>query len=239
MAAPLRVLICEHALLVRDGMRTLLNAEQGIDVVGTTDDGLHALTMAWTHRPEVVITGLNLRGIDGVELTRRLCQGEFDPAPGVIAFVTVESQSKVADVVRAGANGVLTSDTSREELATTVRVVARGQAMLSPGITQQVLQWLRGWEMQPEEQLQSVLQTLTPREYQVLQLTANGLSAEELAIKLSIRVATVRTHIYRLRCKLQVQDRAQLVAFAFRAGLMRRSVANPRTKFEAPAAFGS
>jgi DNA-binding NarL/FixJ family response regulator len=231
MAARLRVLICEQGLLVRDGLRTLLDAEDDIDVIETTDNGLHALTLAQTHHPDVVVTGLALSSMDGIELTRRLCHETLDPAPRVIVFVTGDNNSVLADVVRAGATGVLTSDTSREELARTVRVVARGQAMLAPGVAQVLLQWLRGLEAQPEEQLQSVLATLTPREYQVLQLTARGLSAEELATKLSICVATVRTHIYRLRCKLQVQDRAQLVAFAFRAGLMqRRPLDQPKTE---------
>jgi DNA-binding NarL/FixJ family response regulator len=227
----LRVLICDQALLVRDGLRTLLHAEPDIDIIDTTDSGLHAIMIARTQRPHVVITGLSLQTIGGVELIRRLCTEDLDPSPRVIAFVTDESNAILADVLHAGASGVLTGDTSREELAATVRVVARGQAMLAPSVTQVLLDWLRRRDTRPEELLQPVLLSLTPREHQVLRLIAQGRSTEELSAELSIGVATVRTHIYRLRCKLQLQDRAQLVAFAFRSGLMHAvdAVGAPRT----------
>jgi DNA-binding NarL/FixJ family response regulator len=217
----LRVLICDQALLIRDGLRTLLDPEPDIDIVDTTDSGLHAIMIARTHKPHVVITGLVLRSIGGIELIRRLAKEDLDPVPRFIAFVTEESNAVLGDVLYAGADGVLTRDTNRDELARTVRVVAQGQAMLAPSATQVLLEWLRQRGNRPEELLRPIVATLTPREHQVLRLTARGLSTEELAAELAIGVATVRTHLYRLRCKLQLQDRAQLVAFAFRAGLMQ------------------
>lgn len=216
----LRVLICDETRLVRDGLRTLLDAEPDIDVIETTDSGLHAMMIVRTQRPHVVVTGLELQSFGGVELIRRLRKEDLDPSPRVVVFSAEVSDEIMADVLYAGANGLLTRDASREELASAVRAVAQGQAMLTPRVTQVLLNWFRGRETQPDELLRPVVMSLTPREHQVLLMTARGRSTDEVAAELFIGVATVRTHIYRLRCKLQLKDRAQLVSFAYRAGLV-------------------
>jgi DNA-binding NarL/FixJ family response regulator len=215
-----RVLICNETTLVRDGLRTLLEAEPDIEVIETTDSGLHAIILARTHRPHVVVTGLALHTIAGVELIRRLRREEVDPAPRAIAFITNEDDDTLADVLHAGACGVLTRDTGRDELLGAIRAVADGQAMLPPPITQRLLVWFRAHGARPERLLEPVLAELTQREREVLLLTARGMSPKEIGSELSIAVATVRTHVYRVRHKLQLNDRAQLVSFAYRAGLI-------------------
>lgn len=216
----LRVLVCDETRLIREGLRTLLDAETDIEVVDATDSGVEAMMIVRAQRPDVVVTGIGLRGFSGVELIRRLSKEDLDPEPRIVVFTTDESDSMLAEVLHAGASGLLTRDASREELASAVRAVAQGQAMLTPRITQLLLGWFRERGVQPELLLQSLVKTLTPRERQVLVLTARGMSTEDMAAELAIGVTTVRTHVYRLRYKLDVRDRAQLVSFAYRSGLM-------------------
>lgn len=218
---PLRVLICSDAPLMRDGLRTMLDAEPDIDVVDATDSGVHAMMLARTRPLDVVLTGLTLNGISGLELIRRLEREDLDPAPRVVVLAVGESDKALREVLHAGAAGLLTKDTSREELVTALRAVAMGHAMLAPQITKRLLGWLREGELPADDVLQPAIGTLTPRERQVLLLNARGLSTDEIASELSVGIATIRTHIYRLRTKLHLKDRAQLVSFAYRSGLMR------------------
>jgi DNA-binding NarL/FixJ family response regulator len=219
---PLRLLICSDAPLVQDGLRTMLEAEPDILVIATTDSGVHAMVLARTQKIDIILTGLALKGISGLDLIRQLEKESLLPAPRVVAFTMSDSDESIMEVLHAGVAGLLTKDTTRDELVAALRIVARGHAMLAPSVTQQLLSWLRMREMPPPEAvLQPAVAALTPRERQVLLLNAHGLSAEEIAKELSVGVATIRTHIYRLRTKLQLKDRAQLVSFAYRAGLIR------------------
>jgi DNA-binding NarL/FixJ family response regulator len=216
----LRVLICEETTLIRDGLRTFLDAESDISVIDTTSNGQHAMMLARTHRPHVVITGLALTGMPGLELIRKLHREKLDPAPRVVVFTTDDNDETVTNVLHAGASGLLTRETSRSELVAAIRAVANGQAMLTPRVTQRLLNWFREHRSQPEDLLRPVAAALTHREREVLLLTAQGMSTDDIGGELCISVATVRTHIYRLRNKLQLRDRAQLVSFAYRAGMM-------------------
>lgn len=192
-----------------------------MNVIGTTDSGVQALVLAREHLPHVVVTGLNLRLMSGLDLVRRLGVAGIDPAPQIIVLTTENTDESLAEVLHAGVSGLLADDVSREELALAVRAVARGQAMLSPRATQRLMTWFREYKPHAETKVpipEGAL--LTPREREILMLTAHGLSAEEIAVKLYISTTTVRTHIYRLRSKLQLRDRAQLVSFAFRAGIV-------------------
>jgi len=219
---PLRVLICSDAPLIQDGLRTMLDAEPDILVIETTDSGVHAMMLARTQEIHIILTGLILKGISGLDLIRQLEKENPLSAPRVVVFTMSDSDESLMEVLHAGVAGMLTKDTSRDELIAALRAVARGHAMLAPPITQRLLSWLRKREMPPPEAvLQPAVATLTPRERQVLLLNAHGLSTEEIANELSVGVATIRTHIYRLRMKLQLKDRAQLVSFAYRAGLMQ------------------
>lgn len=218
----LRVMICDELSVVRDGLRALLSVEPDIEVVVTSDSGSQALALARAQRPDVVVTGLALRGMPGIELIRRLGRGEGgDPRPKVVVFTMRDDPGVLNDVLRADVSGLLVSDTSQQELAAAVRAAARGHTMVSPSITRHLVDWFRKWSGEPAEELGAVVSLLTPKELQVLGLIARGMSPEAVAGELVISVATVRTHVYRLRTKLEVKDRAQLVALAYRAGLVQ------------------
>ena len=216
----LRVLICDGNRLIRDGLESLLGAESDIEIIGTTDNGLRAIMIARDRRPHVVVTGLDLQNISGTELIRRLGREQLDPLPRVVAFTSDENEATLSGILTAGANGILTRDASREELTSAVRAVARGQAVLGPLVTQLVLDWFREHGPHAEPMLGSDISCLTAREREVLLLISRGLSTEDVAERLCVGMATVRTHIYRLRCKLNLRDRAQLVSFAYRTNIV-------------------
>jgi DNA-binding NarL/FixJ family response regulator len=217
----LRVLVCDDRPLVLDGLRLLLNHEQDIDVIGTTDSGAQALLLAREHLPHVVVTGLNLQQMSGLELVQRLGAAGLDPAPQIIVLTTDNTDERLAEVLHAGVSGLLADDVSRDELTLAVRAVARGQAMLGPRAAERLMTWFRDHSAHTEDRVPMPEgAVLTPREREILMLTAQGLSTEDIAGKLYISTTTVRTHLYRLRSKLQLRDRAQLVSFAFRAGIV-------------------
>jgi DNA-binding NarL/FixJ family response regulator len=217
---PLRVLICQETLIVRDGLRSILEAEPDIDVVETTDSGFHAIMVIRSDRPDVVVVGIAPRGISGLELVRRLQKENLDDPPRVVVFGMSFSDQMVTDMLRAGANGVLTGEASRDEVLATIRAVARGQTMLAPEVTERLVTWFRQHQVGPLGPARPPVPDLTPRERQVLLLIAQGLSTEDVAKDLFIGISTVRTYLHRLRTKLELKDRAQLVSFAYRAGLM-------------------
>lgn len=214
----LRVLICDKLPVVRSGLRALL-AGADIEVIEATDSGLHAVMLARRVRPDVVITGLELLSLDGVELIRRLTGPDDVPSPRVIVYLMTDSDEVVREALHAGASGVLLWGTGREELVSAVRAAANGEAVLTPAIAQRLVDWFRRGHAEPEPTLSRLVATLSPREREVLLLLARGMQPDEIAGELFIGVTTVRTHIHRLRGKLDVRDRAQLVTFAYRAGL--------------------
>lgn len=216
----LRILICHELPIVRDGLSTTLNAESDIEVIGTTDSGIHAILLARTTKPDVIVTGLTLYGISGLELIKRMGQERISPQPKVVVFAMNHSDQMITDVLHAGADGLLVKEATAGELSAAIRAAARGQIMLAPLVANRLVSWFRRQDSQPEEQLRPALAALTPRERQVLLMIAQGKSTEEVASELAIGVTTVRTHVYRLRCKLDVKDRAQMVSVAYRSGMM-------------------
>jgi DNA-binding NarL/FixJ family response regulator len=218
----LRVLLCDDRLLVLDGLRLLLGRESDIDVVGATDSGLEAMALARQHLPHVVVVGPSLGAMPGLELVRKLGDEAVEPAPRMIVLTTRETDEGLSEALRSGASGLLADDVSRAELALAIRAVARGQAMLGPHAAERLMTWFR--QENPPDRDRPELPpgvVLTPREREILVLTAQGMSTEDIAARLYISTTTVRTHLYRLRSKLQLRDRAQIVSFAFRAGLVR------------------
>ncbi|MFP3963083.1 response regulator transcription factor [Actinomadura fulvescens] len=217
----MKVLVCDQLPIIRDGLRTALDAESDITVIDTTDSAIHAIMLVRRHRPNVVITGLHLKGMPGLEMIRRLAAEDLQPPPRFVVFAMSDSDEIIDDVLKADVNGLLVKDSTGEELGSAVRAAARGQTIVAPQVAQRLVDWFRcRAPVRREERLGSALAGLTPRERQVLELVARGLSAAEVAAELVIGVTTVRTHLYRLRHKLNVRDRAQLVSFAYRAGLM-------------------
>jgi DNA-binding NarL/FixJ family response regulator len=168
-----------------------------------------------------VVIGPSLRQMPGLELTEKLRKETLDPLPEVIVLTGQQDDADLSQVLRSGASGLLGDDAGRDELALAVRAVARGQAMLGPHATERLMTWFRERTPPDEERSELLGNTvLTPREREILILTAQGLSTEDIASKLYISTTTVRTHLYRLRSKLQLRDRAQLVSFAFRSGIV-------------------
>ena len=214
-----RVLIADDQDLVRIGLRTLLTGEDGVSVAAEAADGLAAVALAREHRPDVVLMDVRMPGIDGIEATRRIAA---DPALGgtrVIVLTTFEVDAYVFDALRHGASGFLTKDTRPAELVRAIRVVAAGEALLSPSVTRKVV---REFATRPSRVLHPhpQLAALTDREREIVGLVGEGLSNEEIAARLSVSPATARTHVSRAMVKLAARDRAQLVVFAYRSGLV-------------------
>lgn len=215
------IVVCHDRPLVREGLHKLLDAEPGIDVVGATDSVTEAVVLAQEYRPQVILTGLTLDGGSGIDLIARVDREDLEPAPHFVVYATIGGHDLLTAFLRAGVSGVLADDASREEMVLAVRVAARGQTILGPGVADRLLAWFRETAARSTVALsEPAVASLTPREREVLLLTANGLSIDEIAHRLFIGVTTVRTHLYRVRTKLQVKDRAQLVSLAYRTGLM-------------------
>jgi DNA-binding NarL/FixJ family response regulator len=214
----IRVLICDELPVIGDGLRTLLDAVPGIDVIGTTDNGMEAMVLVRTKRPEVVVTDLNLRTISGLELIRRL--GKEETPPNIVVFTACDADKIVSDVLHAGASCLLGKDASPQELITAIQAAAAGQTMLAPSIARRLVTWFRALPEPLEPAPFPEITELTPREREVTKMVARGMSTEEVAHELVIGEATVRTHLYRVRTKLGVRDRAELVSLAFRSGLV-------------------
>jgi DNA-binding NarL/FixJ family response regulator len=216
-----RVLICDELPVVRDGLRTLLESVPDIEVIETTGNGMEAIMLSRSLRPDVVVTDLKLEGISGLEVIRRLTKENLEPPVRVVVFAMSDTDETMSDVLHAGASGLLGKDASLADLISAIRLAARGQTMLAPVVAQRLVNWFRDRRSPSEMVLEPMVSSLTQREREVMLLIARGLSTDEIARELTIGVATVRTHVYRVRCKLGARDRAQLVSLAYRSGIMQ------------------
>ncbi len=215
----IRVVVADDQALVRVGCRTLLEAEDDIEVVGEADTGTAALETIKATRPDVVLMDIRMPGLDGLEATRGITAEPTLEGVRVLILTTFELDEYVFEALRAGASGFLLKDADPEELVRAVRVVAGGEALLSPAVTRSVIaQFVASPERLPASPTR--LEVLTGREREVLGLLATGLSNEEIAVTLVISPATVRTHVNRVMTKLAARDRAQLVVMAYEAGLV-------------------
>lgn len=215
----LRVLICDRLPVVRDGLRAGLQDETDIQVVGMTDSGIEALVMARRVHPDVIVVDPALSGLSGLELIRRLGNEPVTPAPKVLVFSIQEDDATVLSLLERGAMGFLIKGTSATQLAEAIRAIHAGEAVLAPSIARRVLDWCFLRRPRPDRSMPTQIADLTTRERQVLQLMARGLTTREIAQELGVGEATVRTHAYRMQHKLELQNRAQLVSFAYRTGL--------------------
>jgi DNA-binding NarL/FixJ family response regulator len=213
------VLIADDQDLIRLGLRTLVASEDGLQVVGEAADGLAAVAQARATRPDVVLMDVRMPGIDGIEATRRIVGDPTLAGTRVIVLTTFELDEYVFDALRHGASGFLTKDTTPAELLRAIRLVAAGDALLSPSVTQRVVREFAG---RPQRRLRphSELSSLTDREREIVGLVAEGLNNDEIASRLSVSPATARTHVSRAMIKLRARDRAQLVVFAYQSGLV-------------------
>ncbi|MEV1011045.1 response regulator transcription factor [Streptomyces sp. NPDC049881] len=217
MTEPLRVVVADDQTLVRTGFRLILGAD-GIDVVAEATDGDEAVAAVRRTRPDVVLMDVRMPGTDGLEATRRILDG----APGrprVIILTTFDLDRYVYAALSAGASGFLLKDVTPEQLTAAVRTVRTGDALLAPAITRRLVQRFArsGGDTAA---LHRDLASLTPRELEVLGLLARGLSNAELAARLHLAEATVKTHVARILAKLGLRDRAQAVVVAYETGLV-------------------
>jgi DNA-binding NarL/FixJ family response regulator len=213
-----RVLIADDQALVRTGLRLILESEDDIDVVGEADNGREAIDLAARLRPHVVLMDIRMPKLDGIEATRRLLSGASD-GPRVLMLTTFDLDEYVYEALRAGASGFLLKDVPAEQLASGVRLVAQGEALLAPSVTRRLIHEFA--QRSRPTQSDAVLDELTPRELEVLKLVARGRSNAEIADALVISATTVKTHVARLLMKLGVRDRVQLVVLAYETTLVQ------------------
>jgi DNA-binding NarL/FixJ family response regulator len=212
----IRVLVADDQRVVREGLEMLLRLLAGVEVVGTASDGEEAVALAGRLRPDVVLMDLGMPHVDGVEATRRL--REHQPAIHVIVLTTYADDRSVVAALRAGARGFLTKDAGADEIAHALRAVMRGEAAIDPAVQHHVVAAVAG-SAPAEPPDESLPDGLTPREAEVMSLIAAGLSNAEIAGRLVITEATVKSHVNHLFGKTGVRDRAQAVAYAYRHGL--------------------
>ena len=213
----IRVLVVDDQALVRGGFRLILESQPDIEVVGEAADGRAALAKVRELRPDVVLMDVRMPGMDGLEATRQLLSG--GEAPRILMLTTFDLDEYVYDALRAGASGFLLKDVRPEQLAEAVRVVADGETLLAPAITQRLVQqYVR--RTRPGTTRPTALDALTERELSVLRLMARGRSNAEIAAALFLSETTVKTHVTHVFGKLGLRDRAQAVVVAYESGLV-------------------
>jgi DNA-binding NarL/FixJ family response regulator len=213
----IRVVIADDQGMVRAGLRSLLDGEPDIEVVGDAADGEQAIATVRQLRPDVVLMDIRMPVLDGLEATRRLVAE--DGAVRILVLTTFDLDEYVFDALRAGASGFLLKDATAEELASAVRTLAQGDALLAPGVTRRVIEAFGTLPPKDETQTER-LADLSPREVEVLGLLARGRSNAEIARELVVSEATAKTHVSNVLAKLRLRDRIQAVIFAYESGLV-------------------
>ncbi|GIH61133.1 response regulator [Microbispora siamensis] len=222
----IRVLLVDDQALIRAGFRALLDAEDGVEVVGEAGDGSEGLALAERHVPDVALVDVQMPVMDGIETTRRIAADPRLAATRVVILTNYGLDRYVFDALRAGASGFLLKDTEPVELLQAIRVAARGDALLSPAVTRTLIS--EYVSRPPDAVPTTALEELTNREREVVSLVARGLTNEEIAAHMVISPFTAKTHVSRAMTKLGARDRAQLVVFAYESGLVvPRSSAKP------------
>ncbi|MEV0731417.1 MULTISPECIES: response regulator transcription factor [Polymorphospora] len=216
----IKVLLADDQALVRAGFRALLDAEPDITVVGEAADGAEAVRLAAQTRPDVVLMDIRMPGVDGLEATGRIVADPGLGATRIVILTTFELDEYLFEALRVGASGFLVKDTEPVELLRGVRAVAAGDGLLSPRVTRRVIAEFAGRQRRPAVP-SPALDQLTDREREVVALVGEGLSNDGIAGRLMVSPATAKTHVSRAMIKLGARDRAQLVVFAYEAGLVR------------------
>jgi DNA-binding NarL/FixJ family response regulator len=217
----IRVVLADDQALVRAGFRALLDAEPDIEVVGEASDGAHAVRLARQSRPDVILMDIRMPGVDGLAATREIAKDPELSGVRIVVLTTFELDEYVAEALRSGAAGFLVKNTMPADLINGVRVVAAGDGLLSPSVTRRVIEQFAARTATPAPPKR--LAELTDREREVVALAGTGLSNDEIAARLVVSPATAKTHVSRAMVKLGARDRAQLVVFAYEAGLVRPS----------------
>ena len=209
-----RILVVDDQAMVRAGLRMLLEHEDDLDVVAEAADGAQGVALTRRHRPDVVLMDIRMPVMDGLEAIRRIVEEDADAR--ILVLTTFGLDEYVFEALRAGASGFVLKDEPPEQLIDAVRTIARGDALLSPTITRQVIRHFAGSQVRarPRE-----VEDLTERELEVLRLITRGLSNAEIGSELYISETTVKTHVTRLLQKLGLRDRAQAIVLAYQTGL--------------------
>ena len=215
----IRVLLADDQSLVRAGFAALVDAQDGMQVVGEASDGAEAVRLVREAEPDVVLMDIRMPGTDGLAATREIAADDRLAGVRVVILTTFELDEYVFEALRAGATGFLVKHTEPAELIRAVRTVAEGEALLSPGVTRRLIAEFAGRAKEPPAS--SRLDALTAREREMVAVVAEGLSNDEIAERLFLSPATVKTHVNRAMTKLGARDRAQLVVLAYEAGLVR------------------
>ena len=214
----IRVLIADDQALVRAGFRAILETQADLEVVGEAQDGTDAVQLAEQLRPDVVLMDIRMPGLDGIEATRRLLR-EPD-APRVLMLTTFDLDEYLYQAMKAGAGGFLLKDAPRDQLVDAVRTVAAGDALLAPALLRRLVEDYIS-RPAPGAAPPAELDELTAREREVLTLIARGLANAEIAARIFVSEATVRTHVTHILAKLGLRDRVQAVVLAYETGLVR------------------
>jgi DNA-binding NarL/FixJ family response regulator len=212
------VVIADDQALVRGGFKMILGAA-GIPVLAEAADGKQAIAAVLKYRPEVVLMDIRMPEMDGLEATRRIFAAPAAADCRIIILTTFDLDQYVYAALNAGASGFLLKDVSPEQLVAAVRLVRTGDALLAPSITRRLVERFAPQQVDQQRPVHADLSELTPRELEVLTLLAKGLSNAELAARLTLSEATVKTHVARILAKLQLRDRVQAVVLAYETGL--------------------
>jgi DNA-binding NarL/FixJ family response regulator len=213
---PIRVLVVDDQTVVREGLETILGLSPGIEVVGAAADGVEAVRLVAERRPDIVLMDLRMPRLDGVEATRRITR-DF-PATRIVVLTTYADDESIFGALEAGALGYLTKDAGAREIQRAIQIVHAGEALLDPTVQLRVIRALSRDVRAPRRE-PTLPDDLTPREAEVLRLIAQGLNNREIAERLFVTEATVKTHINNIFGKAGLRDRAQAVVYAIRHGL--------------------
>ncbi|GAA0500428.1 DNA-binding response regulator [Paractinoplanes deccanensis] len=217
----IRVLLADDQALIRAGFKMILDAEDGLEVAGEASDGAEAVELARSARVDVVLMDIRMPRLDGLEATRRICADDHLAGVRVLVLTTFENDDNVVLALQAGASGFLGKNVAPADLVNAIRVVAGGEALLSPRATQGLVGRFLDQLRPPPAQALAALDVLTDREREILVLVAHGLSNEDIAQRLYVSPLTAKTHVNRAMAKLNARDRAQLVVLAYQSGLVR------------------
>jgi len=224
----IRVVLVDDQPLIRTGLRALLDAEDDVTVVAEGGDGQEAVALAAEHRPDIVLMDIQMPGTDGIAATREITTRPELDGTRVVILTNYGLDEYVFTALRAGAAGFLVKDTDPADLLQGLRVVAEGEALLSPGVTRTLIS---EFVARPTSAVSSAdLRYLTPREREVVTLVGHGLSNAEIAERLVVSPTTAKTHVSRAMVKVHARDRAQLVVFAYESGLVQPRDTRPGTE---------
>ena len=215
----IRILLADDQALIRAGFRALLDDQDDMQVIGEAADGNDAVRLATSLIPDVVLMDIRMPRCDGLEATRRIIADQRLVGVKIIILTTFDLDEYIFEALRAGASGFLVKDIEPIDLIRGIQAVARGDALLSPGVTRRLIAEFATLTSKSEPSPD--LETLTEREREVMALVAGGLSNDEIAERLVVSPATAKTHVSRAMVKLGARDRAQLVVFAYESGLVR------------------